>query len=353
MEKRLGGKVGRLQNALAGHWGWTRDVLEGKGPSSGSTGGWRRLPKRLGGGYCRLQWQAIGEGCIGREGPKQRFDRRLEEVTKAVGGRLLSVTMAGHWGGMYWKGRAQAAVRQAVGGGYQSGWGAVTVGYNGRPLGRDVLEGKGPSSGWTGGWRRLPKRLGGGYCRLRMQCNLALAVRGTVAGRSLGALKGRPPFQCIPGGGWARLGRNNLSPPDGHTFSAYNPLDTALFVLQEILAKQLAKDDSEKDRCQEALEQVKRQLAASELAHGHEKARNTELSQAVDSVQRQLQEREGDVKLLKAQVLQHEAQAREWDTRTATLETARQEAAKLSGALDALKAEVCGGACRAVPEGLW
>ena len=25
-----------------------------------------------------------------------------------------------------------------------------------------------PRGGWTGGWRRLPKRLGGGYCRLKL-----------------------------------------------------------------------------------------------------------------------------------------------------------------------------------------
>ena len=25
-----------------------------------------------------------------------------------------------------------------------------------------------PRGGWTGGWRRLPKPLGGGYCRLKL-----------------------------------------------------------------------------------------------------------------------------------------------------------------------------------------
>ena len=43
----------------------------------------------------------------------------------------------------------------------------------------------------------------GGYCRLQMPLKLALAVRGTVAGRRLGALEGRGggyprPLQCIP-----------------------------------------------------------------------------------------------------------------------------------------------------------
>ena len=56
--------------------------------------------------------------------------------------------------------------------------------------------------GPSGGWRRLPKRLGAvavGYMPLK----LALGVRGTVAGHRLGALEwgggGVPPFQCIPG----------------------------------------------------------------------------------------------------------------------------------------------------------
>ena len=55
-----------------------------------------------------------------------------------------------------------------------------------------------------GGRRRLPKRLGGGYCRLQMPLKLALGVRGTVAGHRMGALEGGgylPPFPKHP---WAR-----------------------------------------------------------------------------------------------------------------------------------------------------
>ena len=48
---------------------------------------------------------------------------------------------------------------------------------------------RGPRSGETGGWRRV----GGGYCRLRRPLKLALGVKGTVAGRRLGALGGYPP----------------------------------------------------------------------------------------------------------------------------------------------------------------
>ena len=44
------------------------------------------------------------------------------------------------------------------------------------------------------------KAVGGGYFRLQTPLKLAIAVRGTVVGRRLGALQGRylPPFQCIP-----------------------------------------------------------------------------------------------------------------------------------------------------------
>ena len=52
------------------------------------------------------------------------------------------------------------------------------------PQGQDALEGTGPQ-------KRLDRRLGGGgYCGLQMPLRLALAVRGTVAGRRLGALEG-------------------------------------------------------------------------------------------------------------------------------------------------------------------
>ena len=54
----------------------------------------------------------------------------------------------------------------------------------------------------------VAKAVGGGYCRLQTPVKLALGVRGTVAGRRLGALEGArggggglPPFQCIPGKG--------------------------------------------------------------------------------------------------------------------------------------------------------
>ena len=59
---------------------------------------------------------------------------------------------------------------------------------------RGAVEGKGPQR-WS--QQRLGRRLeevakavGGGYCRLQMPLRLALSVRGTVAGRRLGAVEG-------------------------------------------------------------------------------------------------------------------------------------------------------------------
>ena len=75
--------------------------------------------------------------------------------------------------------------------------------------GRIALEGEEPR---RGSQKRVDRRLeevakavGGGYCRLQMPLKLALAVRGTVAGHSLGALDGGGvPFPMGPwGGGYA------------------------------------------------------------------------------------------------------------------------------------------------------
>ena len=47
----------------------------------------------------------------------------------------------------------------------------------------------------AGDWplEEVAKAVGGSYCRLQMPLKLALAVRGTVAGRRLGAQKGGIP----------------------------------------------------------------------------------------------------------------------------------------------------------------
>ena len=83
-----------------------------------------------------------------------------------------------------------------------------------------ALEGKGPQGCPQ---QRVDRRLeevakavGGGYCRLQMPFSPARAVRGTVAGRRLGALDGwgvnlPPPFQCIPG--WGGLFQRRLVDP--------------------------------------------------------------------------------------------------------------------------------------------
>ena len=64
-------------------------------------------------------------------------------------------------------------------------------------VGRDALEGKGPQRRPQGRLDRrleeVPKRLGGGYCRLQMPLRLAFGVRETVPGRRLSALEGGNP----------------------------------------------------------------------------------------------------------------------------------------------------------------
>ena len=74
---------------------------------------------------------------------------------------------------------------------------------------RVAVEGKGPQrrpqkrlDGWL---EEVAKAVGGGYCRLRMPLRPALAIRETVAGDRLGALKGGggvtsplPMYPCPP-----------------------------------------------------------------------------------------------------------------------------------------------------------
>ena len=59
--------------------------------------------------------------------------------------------------------------------------------------GRDAIEGKGPQRRLHRRLEEVAKAVGGGYCRLQMPFELAPAVRGTVAGRRLGALEGGTP----------------------------------------------------------------------------------------------------------------------------------------------------------------
>ena len=55
---------------------------------------------------------------------------------------------------------------------------------------RGASEGEGPQRRLDRRLEEVAKVIGGGYCRLQMPLSLALAVRGTVAGRRLGALEG-------------------------------------------------------------------------------------------------------------------------------------------------------------------
>ena len=64
-------------------------------------------------------------------------------------------------------------------------------------MGGGAPKGKGPQR-----LEEVAKAVGGGYCRLQTPLRPALGVRGTVGGRSLGALErgggDLPPFQCSP-----------------------------------------------------------------------------------------------------------------------------------------------------------
>ena len=74
-----------------------------------------------------------------------------------------------------------------------------------QPQPRDAFEGKGsqrrPQERLGRRLEEVAEAVGGGYCRLQMPLRPALGIRGTVAGRRLGALEGGggyfPPFQCI------------------------------------------------------------------------------------------------------------------------------------------------------------
>ena len=70
------------------------------------------------------------------------------------------------------------------------------------PPGMDALEGKGrrrpPQKRLFRRLQEVAKVVGGGYCRLQMPLSLALAVRGTVAGHTVGALQCIPPLPPVP-----------------------------------------------------------------------------------------------------------------------------------------------------------
>ena len=90
------------------------------------------------------------------------------------------------------------------------------------PPSRDALEGKGlqrpPQKRLDRRLEEVAKAVWGGYCRLQMPLELAPAVRGTVAGHTLGALGGwgtptspppPPPLPMRPPPHWVRR-------PNGH-----------------------------------------------------------------------------------------------------------------------------------------
>ena len=148
---------------------WSRSVLEGP-----------QDPKPHWVGPLPVSWaqQVRSGGGLGAQRP-DRCPKRAP-MTKAIPGR------GGQWATGQWT--------TAVGGG--GGIVGHCKGERGalEAVGRDAVEGNAPQrqprSSWIGGWRRLPKRFGGGYCRLKTPLKLAFAVRETVAGAPW---RGPPP----------------------------------------------------------------------------------------------------------------------------------------------------------------
>ena len=140
---------------------------------------------------CRSKWQGPRQGQSGEaRGGERRLPFAAPPPPLCPSADLRSAWPSG------------PASRKSGYGNVRRGVHATTQSPGLRWKGRDLRGG--PGSGWIGGWRRPPKRLGGGYCRLRMPLRLALAVRGTSAGHGLGALEGGPgggvpppPLQCI------------------------------------------------------------------------------------------------------------------------------------------------------------
>ena len=111
-----------------------------------------------------------------------------------------------------------------------------TVGPRGGVPPPPCIASRGPTLPWvcrTKAERVVAKSVGGGHCRLQTPLKLALGVRGTVAGRRLGALEGAPPMHplgrgyrpCWGAQRWGRLpsarcpgalvcgGRHAIPPP--------------------------------------------------------------------------------------------------------------------------------------------
>ena len=107
--------------------------------------------------------------------------------------------------GLVWCGVGQGAgaVRHGTGG-YSAGYCLRTRGGGGclgpwpgmHSKGRDLRAG--PQQRLDGRLEEVAKAVGGGYCRLQMPLSLALAVRGTVAGRPGGGGGYPPPLATHP-----------------------------------------------------------------------------------------------------------------------------------------------------------
>ena len=179
------------RHVTRGGGGVRRFAVQRRTPSSraeagvmfGATGGPSSLFLRL---ASRGMGWAPGPTC--GHAPPARFWSAMVCSATALEGCLIAPEAAPERGG----GSADVTCRPEGGG---AGGASPGMHWKGRDLGG------GPRGGQTGGWRRLPKRLGAvtvGY----MPLSLAFGVTGTVAEHRLGALEaggGSPPFQCIPG----------------------------------------------------------------------------------------------------------------------------------------------------------
>ena len=115
--------------------------------------------------------------------------------------------------------------------------------------GRGALEGGGGAQRRS--QRQLDRRLegvakavGGGYCRLQMPSSLALAFRGTLAGRRLGALEGRgevpPPLPMHPWWGGHAEEPRLPAPGNGKPCTALDPTLCTLCSLLRALTQAYA-----------------------------------------------------------------------------------------------------------------
>ena len=152
----------------------------------------RRRRKRRSRGLDQVTWPIREEGTAGAAGRGSECQQSGISPAELVLIHRQSVALVNMPSGLHGCQHTWKILHLNTMGGWVGGGGTNLH----RPHPRDALEGKGPQRRSR---RRLPKRLGGGYCRLRMPLRLALGVRGT-GGIGWAPWRGGvpPPLQCIP-----------------------------------------------------------------------------------------------------------------------------------------------------------